>query len=99
VNDLVDDFNQRITVTLEYRIPPVVLYILLIITFFTMLTLGYHFGISGKGGIMINLILALIFSMVFFLIIALDRPETGLAKLNQKPMITLQNQLRGKTIK
>ena len=99
VNDLVDDFNQRITVTLEYRIPLVILSTLLIITFFTMLTLGYHFGISGKGGIMINLILALIFSMVFFLIIVLDRPETGLAKLNQKPMITLQNQLHGKTIK
>jgi hypothetical protein len=28
-------------------------------------------------------------------ILALDRPETGLAKLNQKPMLTLQKQLHG----
>lgn len=31
-----------------------------------------------------------------FLILALDRPETGLAKLNQKPMLTLQQQFNGK---
>jgi hypothetical protein len=31
--------------------------------------------------------------MVMFLIFALDRPETGLAKLSQKPVITLHQQL------
>jgi hypothetical protein len=29
-----------------------------------------------------------------FLILALDRPETGLAQVNQKPMYTLQHQLQ-----
>jgi hypothetical protein len=39
---------------------------------------------------------AAVFAMVMFLILALDRPETGLAKMNQKPMLTLQPQLNSK---
>jgi ABC-type multidrug transport system fused ATPase/permease subunit len=93
INDLVDNYNQRITVTLEYRIPPFILLILIIVAIFSMFSQGYHFGISGKGNLKINIVLAFIFAMMMFLIISLDRPEIGLAKLNQKPMVTLQRQL------
>ena len=93
INDLVDNFNHRITMTLEYRIPPAVIWVLVIIAFFSMLTLGYQFGISGKGSFSINLLLAFIFALVMFLILVLDHPELGISKINQKPMITLQNQL------
>jgi hypothetical protein len=98
VNDLVDNYNQRVTMTLEYRIPPAILGVLFIIAFLSMLALGYQFGISGKGSFRINLLLATVFALVMFLILALDRPETGLAKLNQKPMFTLQQQLHGKDL-
>jgi len=96
VNDLVDNYNQRITMSLEYRIPSAILGVLFIIAFLSMVALGYQFGISGKGSFRINLLLAIVFALVIFLILALDRPETGLAKLNQKPMLTLQDQLKGK---
>jgi hypothetical protein len=94
VNDLVENYNQRITMAFEFRIPVVILWALFIITFFSMLALGYQFGISGKGSFRINLLLGIIFAVVMFLIIALDRPETGLAQVNQKPMFTLQHQLQ-----
>jgi len=94
VNDLVDNYNHRITMTLEYRIPSVILWILFIIAFLSFLTLGYQFGISGKGSFMINLMLAIVFAVVMFLILALDRPETGVARLNQKPVIALQKQVQ-----
>jgi hypothetical protein len=94
INDLVDNYNQRITMALEFRIPVVILWALFIITFFSMLALGYQFGISGKGSFRINLLLGVIFAVVMFLILALDRPETGLAQVNQKPMYTLQHQLQ-----
>jgi len=93
INDLVDNYNHRITTTFDYRLPPMILLILLIVAFFSMYAQGYHFGVSGKGSLRINNILAFVFAIVMFLIITLDRPETGLAKLNQKPMITLQKQL------
>ena len=93
VNDLFDNFNQRITMTREYRIPPLVMWILMIIAFFTMFTIGYQFGISGKGSFRINVFLAIIFGVVMFLISSLDRPEKGLARLNQKPILSLEKQL------
>jgi hypothetical protein len=92
VNDLVDNYNQRITFSFEYRIPSVILFILSIVAFLTMFTLGYQFGISGKGSFRINLVLAFIFALVMFLILVLDKPN--LSQLNQKPLITLQKQLQ-----
>jgi hypothetical protein len=98
VNDLVDNYNQRVTVVLEYRIPVAVFYVLYVILFISMFVLGYQFGISGKGSFRINVLMAIIFTVVMFLITALDRPEIGLAKINQTPMITLYNQLHGKQV-
>jgi hypothetical protein len=40
--------------------------------------MGYHFGISGKGNLSNNLILAFIFVVVMFLILALDSLEMGI---------------------
>lgn len=96
INDLINLQNQRITMTLEYRIPSAILWILSVIALFSMFTMGFQFGLSGKGNFSFSFILAVIFALVMFLIFALDRPETGLAKLNQKPMLTLQKQLHEK---
>jgi hypothetical protein len=98
VNDLVDNYNQRVTVALEYRIPVAVFYVLFVSLFFSMFVLGYQFGISGKGSFKINVSMAIVFALVMFLITALDRPELGLAKINQKPLFTLQHQLHMKQI-
>jgi len=98
VNDLVDNFNQRVTLALEYRIPVAVFYVLYVILFFSMLVLGYQFGVSGKGSFRINILLATVFTVVMFLITALDRPEMGLAKINQEPLYTLQNQIHIKQV-
>jgi hypothetical protein len=93
VNELVDLQNQRISVAFEYRIPVAVLWVLITIAFLSMLALGYQFGISGKGNFIINLVLSIIFAVVMFLILALDRVETGIVKVNQKPLYTLHRQL------
>jgi hypothetical protein len=91
VNNLVDNFNQRITLSFEYRIPPLVFWALFFVTFFCMLLLGFQFGLSGKGNFIIFLLLTLIFSTVMFLILVLDNPK--LSRLNQKPLLTLKDQL------
>jgi len=96
LTNFVDGFNKRITLFVATRIPFAVLLALYVGAFLSMLALGYQFGISGKGGFKISLVLAIIFAMVIFLILALDHPETRLVKINQKPIITLQNQLHGR---
>jgi len=96
VNEIIDAQNQRLTVALQYRIPRAVIISLFLIEIFSMLVLGYQFGISGKRNSKLNLVLALIFTVVIFLILVLDRPELGLSKLNQQPMQMLQEQMQGK---
>ncbi|WP_264537566.1 DUF4239 domain-containing protein [Flavobacterium sp. N1736] len=96
VNDLVDIYNQRITYTFEYRIPTAILLVLFIITLFSMFLLGFQFGISGSKNSILAVFIAVIFSSVMFLILALDRPETGIMKLNQSPITTLYKQLHAK---
>jgi len=98
VNDMVNSFNQRIAVGLQFRIPPPVLFVLFVIAFFSMLVLGYQFGISGKGNIWLILLLSTIFAMTMFLILALDKPEKGMGGINQKPMFSLQEQLHRKQL-
>jgi len=93
VNDLVEKYNQRVTISLEYRIPESVLYTLCIITFLSMFTLGYQIGLSGRTSTKLSIMLGVIFAIIIFLILALDRPELGLTRLNQKPMLKLQQQL------
>ena len=96
VNDMIDSYNQRIAVGLQYRIPGAILFVLFIISFVSMFVLGYQFGISGKGNLRLIILLSVIFAIVMFLILALDQPEKGLAPINPKPMLTLQQQLHGK---
>lgn len=98
IANLIDSYNKRLTVLTAYRIPEAVLYVLYFISVLSMLALGYQFGISGKGSLKINLLLAIIFASVIFLILTLDRPETRLAKIDQKPMIILHDELNEKTV-
>lgn len=93
INDLVDIYNKRITLTFEYRIPTTILWVLFIIVQFSMFVLGYQFGISDKRNNTIAICISIIFASVMWLILALDRPETGLIRLNQNPLITLREQL------
>jgi hypothetical protein len=96
ITNLVDGFNKRITLFIASRIPRAVLMVLYAGAFLSMMALGYLLGISGKGGFRVSVVLAFIFAMVIFLILALDHPETRMVKINQKPIITLQEQLHGK---
>ena len=96
INDLVDVHNMRIAMTLQFRIPNAVLFVLFLISFISMFVLGYQFGISGRGNLRLIILLSIIFAIVMFLILALDHPEKGLATVNQKPMLSLQQQLHGK---
>jgi hypothetical protein len=93
LNDVIDLHTKRVTVALQYRIPSSIWLALYFLTILAMAAVGYHFGISGSGNYWISLLLAFAFSAIILLIADLDRPLEGLLKVNQKPMIELQQQL------
>jgi hypothetical protein len=95
-NDLNEIYNHRVTYTFEYRIPFAILFILGVITLFSMFLLGYQFGITGKKNNVVAVLISVTFASLMWLILALDRPEKGFIRLNQKPIITLYKQLHEK---
>lgn len=93
LNELIDLHTSRATVALQYRIPPVIWAVLFALTILSMGGVGFQFGILGRFSIAVNLILAVSFALVIFLIADLDRATTGLLKVSQAPMLELQQKL------
>lgn len=91
-----ETFHERKTIALHYRIPPAILFILGVMTFISMILLGYQLGVSGRVSFFLNLFLGLTFALICWLILVLDRPELGVAKINQQPLIDLQIELNSK---
>lgn len=87
-----ETFHERKIIALHYRIPPAILFILGCMTFIAMLLLGYQIGVSGKVSFVLNLFLGLTFALVIWLILVLDRPELGIAKIDHQPLIDLQTE-------
>jgi len=95
VGSMITLFNERITVAFHLRLPSGVFYILGIVVFLSMFFMGYQFGISGRIGLPLIILLASTFAAVMWLVIALDRPEAGIIQVNETPLINLRNELQG----
>ncbi len=93
LNQMIDLQTSRIT-TACYRLPKIIWYAIFIITFISMFMVGYQTGLSGKSNLKGDLMLALMFSTVLFLMVDLDRATEGYFRLSQKPMFELQQKLQ-----
>ena len=93
LNQVIDLQTSRKTVALLYRIPGAIWVGLAVVTFLSMGSVGFQFGISGKPHWGLSLVLALTFSTVILLITVLDRPQQDILKVNQGAMIELQQKL------
>jgi hypothetical protein len=92
LNEMIDLHTKRVTVAF-YRIPAAIWIALWGVTLLSMVSVGYHFGESGKGNWHLNLLLSLSFSAVILLIADLDRTGAGAIKVSQQPMVNLRNTL------
>ena len=61
------------------------------ITALGMMGVGYQTGIAGSKRSMVRPILALSFALVFALIASLDRPDSGVMTVSQRPLIDLRD--------
>jgi hypothetical protein len=78
LNELIDLHAERVAVALVNRIPPVIWEALICLGFLAMTLTGYQIGLAKPGPRAGIVILALAFSMVLALNIAIDRPLEGL---------------------
>jgi hypothetical protein len=93
LSEMIELHTQRVVIGARYRIPLTIWLALYAVAFLTMAAVGYQFGLSGAGSLQINLVLALTFSGVIWLVADLDRGAEGFLKVSQQPMLELQQEL------
>jgi Na+/proline symporter len=93
LNEVIDRHAERVAVGVDIRIPPSVLLGLYVVALFATFLVGLRSGDGEKRNYLAHLVLVLILSVVFLLIVDLDRAQEGLLQVSQLPMIDLQRQL------
>ena len=84
---------MRVAVGIQARIPAEIWLMLYCLTILGMMSVGYQIGIAGSKRSMARPILALSFALVFTLIASLDRPDSGILKVTQQPLIDLRDSM------
>jgi hypothetical protein len=93
LNEMIDLHTERLIIRFYVRIPSNVILIVYLVGILTMALIGVQGSYTGKRNFLALILTVLILSMVFLLIIDLNRPNQGLIQVPQKAMIDLQQQL------
>jgi hypothetical protein len=92
LNEMIDLDAIRVT-NLRNRIPDTIWFMLYVVTIFSMTAMGYQFGMTGTRSWATMIILVMVFTPVILMIADLDRPQTGLLRISQQPLIDLLNKI------
>jgi len=91
LNELIDLHQMRITVALQHRMPGIFWFALCGLTILAMIVGGYDAGLSsGRRSVITTMSVALAFSLVMLLVVALDRPKQRLSVVNQAALMDVQ---------
>jgi hypothetical protein len=59
----------------------------------TLLMVGYSAGLTRRRSVLSAVVLVVALGAVLALVVDLDRPQGGLLRVNQQPLIDLQQQI------
>ncbi|MBP9091737.1 hypothetical protein KBI23_11950 [bacterium] len=93
LNEVIDMHAKRITLGMHSRVPLSVWLVLFAVSALAMASVGFYFGLSGNRSWVETIVLIVTFSLVMLLVADLDRPQEGLIRASQQPMLDLQKQL------
>ncbi len=93
LNDLIDLHTERVIIRFYVRVPQSVMIGVYLVAVLTLILIGVQGSYTGKRNYLALIIMVLILSVVFLLIIDLNRPNQGLIQVPQKALLDLQQQL------
>jgi hypothetical protein len=93
LNETIDLHETRVTVGVYGRVPETVLLLLLLGSMITLSMVGFYEGLSLRRNPFSAVVLILVLGAVITLVIDLDRSRDGFLKVNQQPLIDLQEQI------
>jgi hypothetical protein len=94
LNETIDLHESRITAGLYARVPPTVIWLLVVGVVLGIGMVGYNAGLTGRRSMIGAVALAVALSAVLALVIDLDRPGDGIIRTSQQPLIDLRDSLR-----
>ncbi len=94
LNDVIDLNAKRITAGLRNRIPGAIWVALFAVAVLSLGAMGYHAGLSRTSRSLVELAVAVTFSVVIGLIADLDRPQEGVLKVSQQALIDLRQSMQ-----
>jgi hypothetical protein len=93
VNEVIDLHQSRITSGIYARVPETVMLLLLGGSVLTLLMVGYSAGLTRRRSVLSAVVLVVALGAVLALVVDLDRPQGGLLRVNQQPLIDVQQQI------
>lgn len=93
LNETIDLHAERILVTLQSRIPAVLWAVISLVTVLTMSGVGYLTGLSRSTRPLANIVLAVTFSSIIYLVADLDRPGAGLMEVSNRAMVDARSMM------
>jgi hypothetical protein len=93
LNEVIDLHTARINVALVFRLPWAIVLGLFLMAILALGLVGLHAGYAEKRNPVALLVFVLILSVVFLLIVDLNRGQWGLLTVSNQALIDLQRQL------
>ena len=89
LNHVFDLHTERVNAELGFRVPPIIVSGLYVVAMLTMVLTGVYDSYREKHNLIALIMVVLIVSVVFFVIIDLDRSNVGLLQIPQQALINL----------
>jgi hypothetical protein len=93
VNEIIQLHTNRFVAAVYARVPPTVLWLLIVGVVLSLGLVGYNAGLGGKRSPTIAAVLVVSLGAVMWLVIDLDRPQDGLIRTSQQPLVDLVERL------
>lgn len=93
LNETIDLNETRVTAGIYARVPETILLLLFCGSMLTLAMVGYTAGLTQRRSPLTAIVLIALLGAVITLVVDLDRPRDGLLKVNQQPLIDLQEQV------
>jgi hypothetical protein len=97
LNETIDLHAKRLQAGLRSRIPSAIWVGLLAVAVLSLSAMGYLEGLPGSRRSLAVFVVAVAFSVVIELIADLDRPQGGVLRVSQRPLLDLQRSMNAPT--
>jgi hypothetical protein len=93
LNETIDLHETRVTAGIYARVPETILLLLFAGSVLALGMVGYNAGLTRRRSPITAVVLIIVLGAVITLVVDLDRPRDGFLKVNQQPLIDLQEQV------